>query len=118
LASRRIDVMVLGGTMPGYGLVPWLRRRHPRVAFTAARHATDWPLMSLEVAPLLDGLLVSTETLAAGHRELGIPAARVHRIVTGVDTGRWRPDRERRATLRRWLTLPDDALVLVYTSRL
>lgn len=118
LASRRIDAMVLGGTMSGYGVVPWLRGRHPRVAFAAVRHATDWPLLSLEVTRLLDAILVSTQTLADGHRELGIPADRVHRIVTGVDTHRWRPDRERRATLRRWLALPDEALVLVYTSRL
>ncbi len=116
--SRGIDVMLLGGTMAGYGAVPWLRMRHPRLAVCAVRHAVDWPLLSFEFTTLLDAVLVSTRRVARQHRELGIPDDRLQCIVTGVDGDRWRPNPERRAMLRRWLEVPENAPVLVYSSRL
>lgn len=118
VASRGIDVMLLGGTMAGYGAVPWLRTRHPKLAVCAVRHAVDWPLLSYDFTSLLDAVLVSTRRVARQHRELGTPDERLHCIPTGVDVDRWRPNAERRATLRRWLEIPEGAPVLVYSSRL
>jgi glycosyltransferase involved in cell wall biosynthesis len=118
VASRAIEVAVLGGTMAGHGIVPWLRRRHPQLAVAVVRHSTDWPVMSLELAPLLDAVIVSTEALAVAHRDLGVSADRVHKIATGVAVTEWYPDAERRGTMRAELDLPTDALVLAYASRL
>ena len=118
IESRGIDVMILGGTLPGYGAVPWLRTRHPGLAVCAVRHAVDWPLLSFDFTLLLDAVIVSTRKLAREHAALGLPDDRLHCIVTGIDVERWRPNPERRAILRRWFEIPDEAPVLVYCSRL
>ncbi len=118
IASRNIDTVILGGTVPGYGTIPWLRERHPRLAVVAVRHALDWPFLTVECLPFADAVLVSTDTLARAHTQAGVPADRLRRIVTGIDITRWRPRPERRATVRRWFSVPEDSLALVYCSRL
>lgn len=118
IESRGIDAVVVSGTIVGYGLVPWLRHRHPGLGVTAVRHGVDWPLLTADILALVDMVVVSTETLIGAHIAAGVPADRVRRVVTGIDLERWRPSPERRAVVRGWLSLPGDAVVIAYCSRL
>ena len=109
---------MLNGSVLGYGLVPWLRQQHPGIGVAAIRHAVDWPQFTAEFLPLVDMVVVSTQALVGAHVDAGVPADRLRRVVTGIDLDRWRPNPERRAVIRSWLALPDDAVVLAYCSRL
>lgn len=116
--SRRAEIVVCGASVAAYGIVPWLRRRHPGLAVTAVRHAVDWPRKSAAFLPLLDAVMVSSRTLVDKHRALGVEAAKLYRVPTAIDVHVWRPDAARRADTRAALSLPGNAWVLAYCSRL
>lgn len=108
----------------GEACVLWalLKRRH---AFALVRTRGDQRLPRNNMPNRLihrraADAVVATNSLMAGHfaRALGVPPARVHTILGGVDTGRFKPDAAARQAVRAMFGFTDQDLVLGVVGRM
>lgn len=82
----------------------------------AARYARDMRLgAALSAWP--DVIIANSEAGAAFHREKGYRARRLEVIVNGIDTERFKPDAEARATLRAELGISLETVVVIHAAR-
>lgn len=86
-------------------------------AILSALHSTGWPdgvgRLNRTLTPITDGFIAVAEHHAEHLRvRERFPASRVHTIRNGIDTERFRPQRESRNHTRRELGIPPEAPVI------
>jgi glycosyltransferase involved in cell wall biosynthesis len=100
IASRGVDAVLLSNSELGYGLLPWLRARHPNLPILDYNHMEEpewrdggYPALSAAVGPLLDRRLTCSEHLREWEIARGAPAETTQTVYCGIDTATWDPER-------------------------
>lgn len=124
IASRGVDALLISNSELGYGLLPWLRGRHPALPILDYNHMEEpewrdggYPALSAAAGPLLDRRLTCSERLRAWEVARGAPAATTRAVYCGIDTAAWDPERaeiraEAAATRARLGVAPQTPLIL------
>lgn len=126
IASRGIDVVLLSHSYLGFHLLPYLRARHPDVAFVDYVH-TDWfergmygsyATMAARWESQLDAQLTTSHALTSELTSAGCDAAALHTAHIGIDTAAWTCSGPRLQAVRRSLGAATDTLVLLFSGRI
>jgi len=126
VASRAIDVVLLSHTYVGLHLLPYLRSRHPSVAFVDYVH-TDWfeagmygsyAAMAVRWEGQLDAQLVTSHALAKQLAGAGCEPAAVRVAHIGVDTAKWSHTGPRLQVAREALGAQPETVVILFSGRL
>ena len=88
--------------------------RLPRRVLAWAYHYVRWELPLMRAADRI--IAVSDEIARSLGRWFGVASKRIEVVYNGVDTGRFRPDTERAASIRRALGLGEDEAVVLFVS--
>lgn len=125
ITSRAIDVVLLSHSYLGYHLLPWLRARHPRVAFVDYVH-TDWfeagmygsyATMAARWESQLDAQLATSHSLVSQLVTTGCDPTAVRAAHIGIDTSVWRHGGPRLAVVRQSFGATRDTIVLLFAGR-
>ena len=125
IVSRKIDVVLLSHSHLGYHMLPYLRARHPKVAFVDYVH-TDWfesgmygsyATMAARWEGELDAQLATSHALVAQLTGNGCAADGLRAAHIGIDTMLWRHDGERLADVRASIGASASTLVLLFAGR-
>ena len=125
IASRAVDVVLLSHTQVGLHLLPYLRARHPDVAFVDYVH-TDWfeagmygsyAAMAVQWEGQLDAQLATSDALVTHMVERGCDVAAVHSAHIGIDTRQWSHIGPRHPAIRASLGATASTLVLLFAGR-
>jgi glycosyltransferase involved in cell wall biosynthesis len=125
IASRRIDVVLLSHTLLGLHSLPFLRARHPGVAFVDYVH-TDWfevgmygsyATMASQWESQLDAQLATSHALVEQLVTQGCAPDAVRAAHIGIDTALWRHNGPRLADVRASLGASAGTLVLLFSGR-
>ncbi len=126
IISRRIDVVLLSHSYAGLHLLPYLRARHPDVAFVDYVH-TDWfesamygsyAAMAERWTGQLDAQLATSHSLVEQLTSQGCDADAVRAAHIGIDTQLWQHRGPRLAAVRASLGATSDTLLLLFSGRL
>ncbi|MCC7052645.1 MAG: glycosyltransferase family 4 protein [Gemmatimonadaceae bacterium] len=126
ITTRGIEVVLLSHSLLGFHALPWLRARHPEVAFVDFVH-TDWFEQAMygsyaTLATLfegqLDAQLATSDTLASQLVAGGCPRDGVRTAHIGIDTALWRHDGDRLAVVRESFGAGPETLVLLFAGRI
>ena len=126
ITSRAIEVVLLSHSLLGFHALPWLRARHPNVAFVDFVH-TDWFEQGMygsyaSLAALftgqLDAQLATSDALTAQLVAGGCEAAGVRTAHIGIDTAIWRHEGERLEEVRESFGAHADTVLLLFSGRL
>lgn len=126
ITSRRIDVVLSTQSFLAYRLLPWLRRRHPGVAFVDYAR-TEWfeghmygsyADMAATWSCALDAQMTTSDTLAAMLVARGAPAEAMHTAYIGIDTSVFVPGAERSTAIRAALGVGPDEVLMLSAGRL
>jgi glycosyltransferase involved in cell wall biosynthesis len=126
IESRAIDVVLLSHSHLAFHLLPYLRARHPSVAFVDYVH-TDWfeksmygsyASMAIQWASQLDAQLATSDALVSQLTDGGCDAAAVRAAHIGIDTSVWRHTGPRLSTVRKSLGATDRTLILLFSGRI
>ena len=125
IASRKIDVVLLSHSHLGYHMLPYLRARHPRVAFVDYVH-TDWfesgmygsyATMAARWEGELDAQLATSDALVAQLIGNGCAADALRTAHIGIDTTTWQHTGDRLADVRATIGASATTLVLLFAGR-
>ena len=126
IASRGIDVVLLSHSYLGLHLLPYLRARHPDVAFVDYVH-TDWfeqgmygsyATMAAHWEGQLDAQLTTSHALTSELTRAGCQGAALRTAHIGIDTAAWAHSGPRLESVRRSLGAAADTLVLLFSGRI
>ncbi len=126
ITSRAIDVVLLSHSYLGFHALPYLRARHPTVAFVDYVH-TDWfesamygsyATMASRFEGQLDAQLATSVALASQLIDAGCDAAAVRTAHIGIDTAAWRHAGPRLEAVRTSLGASKDTVVLLFSGRI
>ncbi len=126
IVSRNIEVVLLSHCYAGLHLLPYLRRRHPEVAFVDYVH-TDWfesamygsyATMAERWTGQLDAQLATSHSLVAQLTSRGCDPDAVRAAHIGIDTALWQHRGPRLAAVRASLGATADTLLLLFSGRL
>ena len=125
ISSRRIDVVFLSHTLLGVHCLPFLRARHPGVAFVDYVH-TDWfeagmygsyATMASQWESQLDAQLATSNALVEQLVSQGCARDAVRAAHIGIDTALWRHSGPRHAQVRTSIGASASTLVLLFAGR-
>lgn len=125
IESRAIDVVLLSHSHLAFHMLPYLRARHPSVAFVDYVH-TDWfeaamygsyAAMAMQWASQLDAQLATSNALVAQLTAGGCDATAVRAAHIGIDTSIWQHAGPRCAAVRSSLGATDRTLILLFSGR-
>ena len=125
IASRAIDVVLLSHSHLGYHMLPYLRARHPDVAFVDYVH-TDWfetamygsyAAMAARWEGQLDAQLATSHALVAQLETGGCEPDALRAAHIGIDTRTWHHCGPRKADIRASLGASASTLVLLFAGR-
>ncbi len=125
ITSRRIEVVLLSHTFLGLHLLPYLRARHPTVAFVDYVH-TDWfeagmygsyASMATRWEGQLDAQLATSHALVRQLTSAGCEPAAVRASHIGIDTAVWQHNGPRLADVRASFGASASTLVLLFAGR-
>ena len=125
IASRAIDVVLLSHTFLGLHLLPYLRARHPGVAFVDYVH-TDWfeagmygsyASMAARWEGQLDAQLATSNALVQQLTDAGCHPAALRAAHIGIDSALWQHNGRRIAEVRASLGASASTLVLLFAGR-
>ncbi len=125
IASRRIDVVFLSHTLLGLHCLPFLRARHPDVAFVDYVH-TDWfeagmygsyATMASQWESQLDAQLATSHALVEQLVSQGCATDAVRAAHIGIDTALWRHSGPRLTDVRTSIGASATTLVLLFAGR-
>jgi glycosyltransferase involved in cell wall biosynthesis len=125
ITSRAVEVVLLSHSYLGYHLLPWLRARHPGVAFVDYVH-TDWfeagmygsyATMAARWESQLDAQLATSHALVAQLVAGGCAPEAVRAAHIGVDTTVWQHTGQRLADVRQSFGATRDTVVLLFAGR-
>jgi glycosyltransferase involved in cell wall biosynthesis len=126
ITSRRIDAVVMSHSFLGYHILPYLRARHPGVAFVDWVR-TEWfephmygsySTMAARWADDIDVQLATSETLVRQLVQDGSRESTTRPAYIGIDTTRWKHAGPRHAALRAAVGAGPGTLVLLFSGRL
>jgi glycosyltransferase involved in cell wall biosynthesis len=126
VTSREVDAVLLSHSFLGLHLLPWLRARHPSVAFVDYVH-TDWfeagmygsyAEMAVQWEGQLDAQLATSHALVSHLVSRGCAADAVCAAHIGIDTAHWQHTGPRLAVVRDSLGATRDTLLLLFSGRL
>lgn len=126
LTTREIDVVLLSHSMLALHALPYLRARHPGVAFVDYVH-TDWfeagmygsyAEMAVQWHEQLDAQLATSNALVEHLVQRGCDAERVRPAHIGIDTAAWQHKGARLEVVRSSIGATPDTLVLLFSGRL
>ncbi len=126
IASRTIDVVLLSHSYLGFHVLPYLRARHPAVAFVDYVH-TDWfesamygsyATMASRFEGQLDAQLATSDALVSQLIDAGCDASAVRAAHIGIDTTAWRHAGPRLEAVRTSLGATTDTVVLLFSGRI
>ncbi len=125
IGSRQYDVVLVSNSELGYQLLPYLRARHPDVAYVDYNHAeadywdsSGHPRRVVAFQEVLDLNLAASAHLKAWMAERGADPEQVEVLYTNVDTARLKPDLELRAPMRAQHKKPDDKPVILFIGHM
>jgi glycosyltransferase involved in cell wall biosynthesis len=126
IATRGIDVVLTSHSHLAYHLLPYLRLRHPAVAFVDWVH-TDWfeagmygsyATMASQWSGELDAQLTTSEALRQQLIGAGCAAEAVAVAYIGIDAARWSHGDVRHPEIRASIGATDSTLVMLFCGRL
>lgn len=126
IESRAVEVVLISHTMAGYRMLPWLRRRHPNVAFVDYVH-TDWfeknmygsyAALGSAHAEWLDAQVASSKTLASDLVRRGSNAETTYAQTINLDAAEWDPTRFRGGEVRKSLGCKNGQPLILFAGRL
>jgi glycosyltransferase involved in cell wall biosynthesis len=124
IESRQPDVLLLSHCEFAYQLLPYLRRRFPRLPLADLNHIEEehwrgggYPRMGAEQAALLDLQITVSEHLRRWMIAHGSAAEKVEVCYLNVDTQAWRPDPAVRSQVRAELGIPGKQPVISFAGR-
>ncbi len=126
ITSRNIKVVLLSHTFLGLHTLPYLRARHPSVAFVDYVH-TDWfetgmygsyAAMATHWEGQLDAQLATSDALVQQLTDGGCEPAALRAAHIGIDTVAWQHSGPRHAAVRGSIGASADTLVLLFSGRL
>ena len=123
--TRQVETVLVSHSMLGYQLLPWLRRRLPKVVFTDYLHIDmpDWksggyPRFHVHYQDHLDRGAVSSEHLRSWLVERGAKEEKIEIVTTNVDPREWDPARHDATVVREKYGLDPKALLILFAGRL
>ena len=125
IASRRIDVVLTSHSQIGFHLLPYLRARHPKVAFVDYVH-TDWfeagmygsyAAMATRWEGQLDAQLATSDALVTQLIASGCEPNALHAAHIGIDTTLWQHEGPRLADVRASLGANASTILLLFAGR-
>ena len=125
ITSRAIDVVLLSHSLLALHLLPWLRARHPDVAFVDYVH-TDWfetgmygsyATMAAQWESQLDAQLATSDALVTQLVQRGCSADALRAAHIGIDTTAWQPRGVRMPEIRASIGAGAETLVLLFSGR-
>ena len=125
IASRRIDVVLTSHSQIGFHLLPYLRARHPKVAFVDYVH-TDWfeagmygsyAAMATRWEGQLDAQLATSDALVTALIASGCEPDALHAAHIGIDTTIWQHNGPRLADVRTSLGATASTILLLFAGR-
>jgi len=125
ISTRGISVVLLSHSYLGFHMLPWLRARHPGVAFVDYVH-TDWfeasmygsyATMAARWESQLDAQLGTSHALVAQLTSGGCEPDGVRAAHIGIDTALWQHNGPRLADVRGSFGATQDTLVLLFAGR-
>lgn len=125
ITSRGIEVVFLSHSFAAYRCLPWLRARHPKVAFVDYVH-TDWfetqmygsyAEMSASHTDWLDVQLASSGALACDLVGRGADAGSVRKCPINIDPTHWDPARYRNRDVRTSLRAGEATTLVLFAAR-
>ena len=123
--SRQIDVVMMSHSHLGYQLLPYLRAHCPKAAYVDYCHieVEQWqnggyPRASVSYNALLDLAVTSSQHLRDWMVARGGDLDRIEVCYTHIDPQGWVPDPKVRERVRRELSIPDNAWVILFAARL
>jgi glycosyltransferase involved in cell wall biosynthesis len=123
--SRQIDVVLMSHSHLGYQLLPYLRAHCPTATYVDYCHieVEQWqnggyPRTSVSYNALLDLAVTSSQHLRNWMITRGGDPDRIEVCYTHIDPRGWVPDPKVRERVRRELSIPDNARVILYAARL
>ncbi|MCD6581324.1 MAG: glycosyltransferase [Desulfuromusa sp.] len=125
IASRDFDTLVVSNTLFGYQVLPYIRARHPRLAIVNFEHIEqeewrggNYPRFSINLQGCFDLNIVSTGYLKRWMVKNGADGDKIRVCYTNIDERGWRPDLEKRRTVRSEFNLDEDECVILFSGRL
>ena len=125
ITSRRIDVVLTSHSQIGFHLLPYLRARHPKVAFVDYVH-TDWfeagmygsyAAMATRWEGQLDAQLATSDALVTALIASGCEPDALHAAHIGIDTTIWQHNGPRLADVRTSLGATASTILLLFAGR-
>ena len=125
ITSRRIDVVLTSHSQIGFHLLPYLRARHPKVAFVDYVH-TDWfeagmygsyAAMATRWEGQLDAQLATSDALVTQLIASGCEPNALHAAHIGIDTTLWQHEGPRLADVRASLGANASTILLLFAGR-
>ena len=125
IESRQIDVVLMSHSHLSYQLLPYLRAHCPKATYVDYCHieVEQWqnggyPRASVSYNALLDLAIVSSQHLQGWMVARGADPDRIEVCYTHIDPQGWAPDPKVRERVRRELSIPDNARVILFAARL
>ena len=125
IASRRFDALLVSNSELGYGLLPYVRARHPELPILDYNHMEEeswrdggYPAISVQAGPLLDRRLTCSEHLRTWEIKRGAPAETTCAIYCGIDTAAWDPAREDASNVRAKLNIAPETPLMLFAARM
>lgn len=125
IGSRQYDVVLVSNSEWGYRLLPYLRARHPDVAYVDYNHMEEeyWqsgghPRRAVAYQDVLDLNLTASHHLKQWMVDRGGDAEQIDVVYISVDTERFKPDPALRASVRARLGIDAEMPVIIYAGRI
>ena len=125
ITSRAIEVVLLSHSLLAFHMLPWLRARHPNVAFVDYVH-TDWfetgmygsyATMAAQWESQLDAQLATSDALVTQLVQRGCSVDAVRAAHIGIDTTAWQHTGPRMPEIRASIGASAETLVLLFSGR-
>ena len=125
IESRQVDLVLISNSYVGYLLLPYLRARHPQVAFVDLCHSFEeswknggYPRCGAAYQEQLDLNITASEYVKRWMVGRGAEPERIEVCYTNIDTEKWQPDQQARVQQRAALGLADDQALIMFHGRL
>jgi glycosyltransferase involved in cell wall biosynthesis len=125
IESRQIDAILISQSQVGFGLVPYLRARHPNVAILDYLHVEEehwknggYPGMAVRVGALIDRHVTCTHHLKRWMVKRGADPEAIDVCHANIDVNEWDPERVDTEDVRKRYDIPCDKPMVLFVGRI